>query len=69
LSTPRIEELCIAPDRYFLARPAGEATFKTFISAEADLIRNIHGIAAVAELDGEEIGFHMGKVAEIKRQR
>lgn len=30
---PRIEELCISPDRCVLARPAGEATFKAFIGA------------------------------------
>jgi hypothetical protein len=31
-------------------------THKVFIGAEADLIRNIHGVAEVAELDGEELG-------------
>lgn len=34
-----------------------------------DLLRNIHGVAPVAELDGDEIGFLVAKVAEIKRQR
>lgn len=33
-----------------------------------DLIKNIHGVAPVAELDGDEIGFLVAKVAEIKRQ-
>ncbi len=65
-TTPRIEELRITPDRCLLARPAGEATFKAFLGAEADLIRNIHGVAAVAELDGDEVGYLLGKVAEIK---
>ena len=37
--------------------------------AAADLIRNIRGVAQVAELDGDEIGFLVAKVAEIKRQR
>ena len=32
-------------------------------------IRNIHGVAPVAELDGDEVGFLVAKVAEIKRQR
>jgi hypothetical protein len=67
-TTPRIEELCISPDRCVLARPAGEAAFKAFIGAEADLIRNIHGIAKVAELDGDEVGFLLGKVAAIQSQ-
>ncbi len=66
-TTPKIEELRITPDRCLLARPAGEATFKVFLGAEADLIRNIHGLSAVAELDGDEIGYLLGKVAELKR--
>ena len=44
----------------------GESAFKAFLGAEADLIRNIHGVAAVAELDGDEVGYLVGKVAEIK---
>jgi len=67
-TTPRIEELCISPDRCVLARLAGEAAFKVFIGTETDLIRNIHGIAKVAELDGDEVGFLLGKVAAIQRQ-
>jgi hypothetical protein len=30
---------------------------------------NIHGVVPVAELDGDEIGFPVAKVAEIKRQK
>jgi hypothetical protein len=65
-ASPRIEELRITPDRCLLARLAGEATFKVFLGAEADLIGNIHGVTGVAELDGDEIGYLLGKVAEIK---
>lgn len=65
-STPKIEELRITPDRCLLARVEGEAGFKAFLGAEADLIRNIHGVAAVAELDGDEVGYLVGRVAEIK---
>jgi hypothetical protein len=32
------------------------------------LIRNIHGIAKVADLDGDEVGFLLGKVAAIRSQ-
>src|SRR5688500_13651607 len=67
-TTPKIAELCISTDRCVLARLAGEAAFKVFIGAEADLIRNIHGIAQVAELDGDEVGFLLGKVAAIQSQ-
>jgi hypothetical protein len=64
---PRIEELRLTPDRCLLARVAGDATFKTFIGAEADLIRNIHGVAQAAELDGDEVGYLVGEVARLKR--
>ena len=66
-TAPRIEELRITPDRCLLARPVGEATFKVFLGAEADLIRNIHELSAVAELDGDEIGYLLGRVAQVKR--
>ena len=66
-TTPKIEEPCITSDRCILARPAGELTHKLFIGAEADLIRNIHGIAEVAGLDGDELGYLLGKVAEARR--
>jgi hypothetical protein len=65
-STPHIEELRITPDRCLLARVEGEASFKAFLGAEADLVRNIHGVAAVAELDGDEVGYLVGRIAEIK---
>lgn len=66
-STPRIEEMRITPDRCLLARVEGDPTFKTILGAEADLIRNIHGIAEVAELDGDKAGYLLGRIAEIKR--
>jgi hypothetical protein len=36
--------------------------------SEANAVRNIYGIVPVAKLDGDEIGFHLGRVAEIKRR-
>lgn len=66
-TTPKIEELRITPDHCPLARPAGESTFKVFLGAEADLIRNIHGLSAVAELDGDEIGYLLGRMSQVKR--
>ncbi len=52
-----------------LGRCDGDPSFKAFLGASEDLIRNIHGVAAVAALDGDEVGFWVAKVAEIKRQR
>jgi hypothetical protein len=57
------------PDGHLLGRCEGEAAFKAFLGASEDLIGNLHGVAPVAELDGDEIGFLVAKVAEIKRQR
>ena len=66
-TTPKIEELLITSDRCIFARTTGEVTHKLFIGVEADLIRNIHGIAEVAGLDGDELGYLLGKVAEARR--
>lgn len=66
-STPKIEALQISHDRCLLARIEGEVSFKAFLGAEADLIRNVHGITEVAGLDGDEVGYLLGKIAEIKR--
>ena len=63
---PKIAELRITFDRGLLARLEGEVGFNLFIGAEADLIRNIHGVAEVAGLDGDEVGYLVGRVAEIK---
>ena len=68
-TTPRLIEMVITPDGHMLGRCDGEAAFKVFLGASEDLIRNIHGVAPVAELDGDEAGFLVAKVAEIKRQR
>jgi hypothetical protein len=65
-STPRIEEMRITPDRFLLARVEGEATFKAFLGAEADPIRNVHGVAEAAGLDGDELGFLLGRIAGIR---
>src|SRR4051812_30840176 len=68
-TTPRLVEMIITPDGHMLGRCEGESSFRTFLGAADDLVRNIHGVTPVAELDGDEIGFLVGKVAEIKRQR
>jgi hypothetical protein len=66
-TTPKIEELFITWDRFVLARQTGEVTHKLVIGAEAELIQNIHGIAEVAGLDGDELGYLLGKVAQASR--
>jgi hypothetical protein len=68
-TTPRLVEMIITPDGHLLGRRDDEAAFKAFLGASEDLIKNIHGVASVAELDGDEVGYLVAKVAEIKRQR
>jgi hypothetical protein len=66
-TTPNISELRITRSHRLLGRSAGEVQFKAFRCAEAGLIRDIHEIAALAGLDGDEVGYLLGKVAKIKR--
>ena len=68
-TTPRLIEMVITPDGHLLGRCDGDETFKAFLGASKDLIKNIHGVAQIAELDGDEIGYLVAKVVEIKRQK
>jgi hypothetical protein len=67
-TTPRLIGMVITPDGHILGRCEGDSSFKAFLGASEDLIRNIHGVAPVAELDGDEVGYLVARVAEIKRQ-
>lgn len=68
-TSPRLVEMVATSDGHLLGRCDGEADFKVFLGKTDDLIRNIHGVAPVAELDGDEVGYLVAKVAEIKRRR
>jgi hypothetical protein len=68
-TTPRLVEMVITPDGHMLGRCDGEASFSAFLGASQDLLKNIHGVAGVANLDGDELGYLLGKVAEIKRRK
>ena len=68
-TTPRLLEMQITPDGHLLGRSEGQVTFYTFLGASEDLLRNVHWVAKVAELDGDEVGFLLAKIAEIKRQK
>ena len=68
-TTPRLVEMVITPDGHLLGRTEDQVGLATFLGSSADLIRNIHGVGPVAGLDGDEIGYLVAKVAEIKRRR
>ena len=57
---------CSQKDLCLLVRCKRQASLKAFLGTRADLIRNIHGVTALAELDGDEVGDLVGRVAEIK---
>jgi hypothetical protein len=65
-TTPNIMELRFSRDRRLFGRSVGTVGFKPFRCVEAVLIRNIHGIAAAADLDGDELDYLLGQVAKIK---
>lgn len=50
-----------------VGRCEDEVEVRAFLGAAEDLIRNIHGVAEVAVLDGDEVGYLVAKVAEVKR--
>jgi hypothetical protein len=68
-TTPKLLEMVITPDGHLLGRCDGEISMTVFLGAAEDLLRNIHGVAKVAQLDGDEVGYLLGKIAEIKRQK
>lgn len=62
-TSPRLVEMVVTSDRHLLGRCDGEAVFKAFLGEVDDLIRNIQGVAPVAELDGDEVGYLVAKLA------
>lgn len=68
-TTPRLIEMVITPDGHMLGRCEGQPSFSAFLGASEDLVKNIHRVSKVAELDGDEVGYLIAKVAEIKRQK
>jgi len=67
-TSPRLVDMVIAPGGHLLGRCEDAVSFDAFLGSSEDLIRNIHGVARVAGLDGDEVGFLVGRVAELKRQ-
>jgi hypothetical protein len=65
-TTPRIEELRLTRDQHLSARVAGQAVFQNFKATKTDLIYKIHEVAKLAGLDGDELGYLLGKVADLK---
>jgi hypothetical protein len=61
--------MVLSPDDHLLGRAEGQATEQVYLGSGDDLTKNIHGLAAVAELDGDEVGYLVGAVAAIKRKR
>lgn len=56
ISFPSLVEMVTTLDGHVLGRCDGESSFKAFLGASEDLLKNIHGVARVADLDGDEVG-------------
>lgn len=56
-TTPRLVEMVITPDGHLIGRCQDQKSFSAFLGASEDLLKNIHGIAPVAGLDGDEVGY------------
>jgi len=65
-TTPRIEELHLTSSRSLIVRFSGDAEFTEYKGTRADLIRKIHAVARTADLDGDELGYLLGKVADLR---
>lgn len=57
-------QMSITPDGHLFGRCEGDSSSKAFLGASDDLVRNIHGVAPVAELDGDEVRYLLANVAE-----
>jgi hypothetical protein len=68
-TTPRLIQMILSPDGHLLGRADGQATEQVYLGTQDDLTKNINGLASVAELDGDEVGYLVGAVAAIKRKR
>ena len=66
---PRIEEVRFSRKDRLLARVEGEVIFKAVLATKAELIWNVHEVAKAAGLDGDELGYLLAKIAEIKRMQ
>ena len=53
-TSPALVELCATSDGFFLGRVEGDCGFNVVLGTLADLERNLHGIAGVAELTDAE---------------
>jgi len=62
---PKLIEIIISPDDKILVRLEGDDFFAPFLGKSVDdLLRYIRSIAKSADLDGDEVGYLVAKVAE-----
>jgi hypothetical protein len=62
-------DMVITLDGFMLRHCEGDPPFHALVGAIEDLIESLPGVAPVAELDGDEVGYLVERVAEINRQR
>jgi hypothetical protein len=62
---PRIDDLQIWA-RCVVIRNVGERDYTFVHGAEPELVKTIHEVASAAALDGEEVGYLLGRLAGIR---
>jgi hypothetical protein len=65
-TSPRIVELRIVPDHRLILRMEGGSDL---VATEMEVLHNIHGIANVAKLDEDELGYLLAQIAKIREPR
>jgi hypothetical protein len=65
-STPRLIEMVMTPDGHVLGRCDGDTSFKAFLGASEDLMRNIHGVAQVVIISVIQDAFPAATVVTVR---
>jgi hypothetical protein len=67
-TNPRIISISITSDGRLFGHCQGKPHVRVYLGTPHDLIRNLHRVAGVAKLDGDEIGYLLAKMAGLARR-
>jgi hypothetical protein len=65
-TAPQIVDFWVDEQERLVAETSSQVVFEPFLHGRTDLIENLHGLAKTAGLDGDEVGYLVGQVAEIR---
>jgi hypothetical protein len=61
-TVPKIVEVVVTADGYLCGRCDGESDHEMYLGTATQFLQSIHDVAPLAQLDGDEFGFLVGKV-------